>query len=369
MKYYFNIDEKSLFHGVKNDYSKGQSATVHTPLNQSKDKQKWHNDIYAFLAAYKSEDISKLPDRLKDLCQRQTTSKASTSLVGLYVFSKFSLDGVPFDTNASFAMYVKEETSENIAKRDGRISANTHLGRQKLHYPTNLDYTTDGYNINNRIVLNKILEVNGGFAYVVNGFDYDTDTEILNFKTTMIGPKDVLLSNVFKRKKGVGVKLLVDGISIEYSSIVPAANKILTQKEKKSFISSLERIQESSRSNGILGEKYVFENIENIIGEKIQNKIHISQKYPLSPYDIECNMEDGKKMYIEVKSTVSEKKYFYMSRGERYFMDRYAPNYLLILVTNVKTNHKRAFKYLRKEIMNSNIMEQENQSIKFIVRT
>ena len=52
-----------------------------------------------------------------------------------------------------------------------------------------------------------------------------------------------------------------------------------------------------------------------------------------------------------------------------YFMDRYAPNYLLILVTNVKTNHKRAFKYLRKEIMNSNIMEQENQSIKFIVRT
>ena len=46
MKYSFNIDEKSLFRGVKNDYSKGQSPTVHTPLNQSNDQRKWRNDIY-----------------------------------------------------------------------------------------------------------------------------------------------------------------------------------------------------------------------------------------------------------------------------------------------------------------------------------
>ena len=44
MKYSFNIDEKSLYRGIKNDYKKGQTATVHTPINQSKDKNKWRND-------------------------------------------------------------------------------------------------------------------------------------------------------------------------------------------------------------------------------------------------------------------------------------------------------------------------------------
>ena len=33
----FKIDEKSLFYGVYNDYNRGQTATVSTPLNQSKD--------------------------------------------------------------------------------------------------------------------------------------------------------------------------------------------------------------------------------------------------------------------------------------------------------------------------------------------
>ena len=61
MKFSFVIDEKSLFIGVKNDYSRGQSPTVHTPLNQSKDRGKWHTDIYEFLAKCKSTDINRLP--------------------------------------------------------------------------------------------------------------------------------------------------------------------------------------------------------------------------------------------------------------------------------------------------------------------
>ena len=44
MKYYFDIDEKSLFVGVKNNYSKGHSATVHTPLNQAAKEDNWRND-------------------------------------------------------------------------------------------------------------------------------------------------------------------------------------------------------------------------------------------------------------------------------------------------------------------------------------
>ena len=361
MKYSFNIDEKSLYKGVKNDYSKGQTATVHTPLNQSKDEKKWRNDIFDCLNEYKSENVDSLPETLRDKCLKQTTSYASGKIVGFYVFSKFSLDGIPFEADSSFAMYIKEETSEYIVKRDGTKTANTHLGRKKLHYPLSLAHIADGYNIDNNKVLKKILEENGGFAYIVNGFDVDTELRTLNFKTTMIGPEGVLLSNVFKRKKGVGLKLLVDGINLDKPIIESTAKKILTNEESKTFITALEKIQESSRSNGRIGEEYVFENIHNIFGKEPEVKLHISKKYPLSPYDIECII-DGEKIFIEVKSTEKEIRTFYMSKGERKFMDKYEQRYLLVLVTNVKSNHKRTFKYKRKEIEK---MKQEHQGIKY----
>lgn len=367
MKYSFAIDEKSLFRGVKNNYSKGQSPTVHTPLNQSNNQKKWRNDVYDFIKGYGDDEIDRIPDILKDKCLQKTTSKASSKIVNFFVFSKFALDGEPFDVSCSFAMYVKEETSKYILQRNGEKVANTHLGRQKLHYPISLAHISDRYIIDNKKVLDKILEINGGFAYVVNGFDIDTDTKILNFRTTMIGPKGVLLSNVFKRKKGVGVKLLLDDTSIVNLCLPSNKKNILTKEEDYAFISRLERIQESSRSNGLMGEEYVYDNLERIIGEKPDKKRHISKLYPLSPYDIECKV-NGKTIYIEVKSTKNSNKFFYMSRGERKFMDKYEQQYLLILVTNVQSNKKKTIKYLRKDIMNSKIMEQECQSIKFIVK-
>ena len=368
MKYSFVIDEKSLFRGVKNDYKKGQSATVHTPLNQSQDENKWRNDIYDFIKGCVSEDkVDKLPKMLEAKCLPKTTSKALGKIVHFYVFSNFTLDGVPFGVDSSFAMYVKEETSESIVQRNGVTAANTHLGRQKLHYPIAFAHISDGYNIDNRKVLDKILEVNGGFAYVVDGFDYDTKTKILNFKTTIIGLEGVLLSNVFKRKKGVGIKLLVDGISLDQPSIIFATKKILTEEEKTTFFETLDKIHESSRSNGQIGEEYIYDNIKKILGAEPEEITHISKKYPQSPIDIEC-IVDGEKKYIEVKSTVSDKKVFYMSKGERKFMDKYEKRYLLVLVTNVKSKHLKYSVYYRKDIMNSSIMEQECQSIKFIVK-
>ena len=100
---------------------------------------------------------------------------------------------------------------------------------------------------------------------------------------------------------------------------------------------------------------------------KYVEPLHVSKQYPQSPYDIEC-IVNGKKLYIEVKSTKESKKVFYMSKGERKFMDKYEQQYLLILVTNVMSKHKKTNKYQRKEIMNSCVMEQECQSIKFIVK-
>lgn len=366
MKYSFDIDEKSLFRGVKNDYKKGESATVHTPLNQAKEEKKWRVSIYDFLKGYAYKNITSLPNVLEDKCLSKTTSKAESKIVYFYVFSKFSLDGIPFDVDASFAMYVKEEISQTIKDRDGNIVDNTHLGRQKLHYPISLHYVSESYNIDNKLVLDKILTINGGFAYVVNGFDIDTETETLNFRTTMIGLEGVLLSNVFKRQKGVGIKLLVDGISLDKEVLPSSITEILTENENKAFLATLEKIQKSSRHNGKIGEEYVFDNLDKIIGQITKDKTHVSKKYPQSPYDIECFV-NGVKLYIEVKSTEQDKKMFYMSRGERQFMDKYDKVYLLVLVTNVKSNRKKPFKYRRDDIMNENKMVQEYQSIKFIV--
>lgn len=371
MTYSFDIDEKSLFRGVVNDFSKGQSPTVHTPLNQSKDKNKWRTSIYRFLNGCESTDVDKLPDILIDKCLRKTTSQAESKILCFYVFSKFSLDGVPFDADSSFAMYVKEETSEKIEQRNGKVTQNTHFGRQKLHYPISLTHQTDGFNINNTKILDIILDVNGGFAYVVNGFDVEADEDTgeltLNFRTTMVGLRGVLLSNVFKRKKGVGIKLLVDGISFERTSIVAPRNNVLTDEENEVFFTTLEKIKESSRVNGEIGEEFVVNNLRKIIGDsEIHNVVHVSKKYPQSPYDIEYVI-NGVKKYIEVKSTSGEKKTFFMSRGERQFMDRYDKDYLLVLVTNVKSVHRRHFEYCRKQIMNEKIMRQEPQGIKFIV--
>lgn len=367
MKYSFNIDEKSLYRGVKNDYKTGESATVHTPLNQAKDEKNWRIPIYDFLEGYSYRNITSLPNVLKDKCLSKTTSKAESKIVYFYAFSKFSLDGAPFDADASFAMYVKEEISPTIIDRDGTIIENTHLGRQKLHYPISLNYKSEGFNIDNKSVLNKILTINGGFAYVVNGFDIDTETETLNFRTTMIGLEGVLLSNVFKKQKGVGIKLLVDGFNFDKEVLISSANEILTDNENKAFMATLDKIQKSSRHNGKIGEEYVFDNLEKIIGEKTGDKVYISKKYPQSPYDIECFV-NGKKLYIEVKSTEQDKKMFYMSRGERKFMDKYDEFYLLILVTNVKSDRKKPFKYKRDDIMNDKKMIQEHQSIKFVVK-
>lgn len=367
MRYSFIIDEKSLFRGVKNDHKKGQSATVHTPLNQSQDKNKWHNDIYDFINGCESEDkVDCLPEFLKAKCLKKTTSKASTKVVHFYTFSKFSLDGASFDVDYSFAMYVKEETDTEIVKRDGKKTENTHLGRQTLHYPISFNYESIDYSINNEKILDTILKINGGFAYVVNGFDFDTNTQILNFRTTMIGPKGILLSTVFKRKKGVGVKLLVDRITLSGHDM-DDFSRILTPEEKSAFYNTLEKIEVSRRRNGMMGEEFVFNNISRFIGVEPDEKRHVSKVYPQSPYDIECKVS-GKTTYIEVKSTQENKKVFFMSKGERKFMDKYSEHYILVLVTNVDSDYKTANTYHRDDILNPKIMEAECDNIKYMVK-
>ena len=209
----FKIDEKSLFIGTYNDYNKGQTATVSTPLNQSKDESKWRNDILE-LKNYNC-DVKNPPAMLIHQCQRASHS---------------------------------------------------------------------GNNIDNQDVLNAIMKQNGGFAFVVRGFEYFEDTKTLNFITSLIGPEGIPLSTVFRRQKGVGQKLMIDPNKVvdnDYVVVVEQNPEIAGSANV-----SYELINKSRTENGKLGEEFIYQLLKEKLTE--DNELyHTSIDFPQSPYDIE----------------------------------------------------------------------------------
>ncbi len=348
----FKIDEKSLFCGVYNDYQKGQTATVSTPLNQNSDESKWRNDILSL--RYSN---CKYQEQIPDMLIRQCTlhSKATCEITDLFVFDKLLLDGNVLNTGCQYAMYIKKEV-DRIKRHAGVLRDNIHFGRLKLHYPISLKYKTDGFNIDNKKVLEEIMEANGGFAFVVRGFEYNENEKTLNIITSLIGPENVPLSTVFRRKKGVGKKLIIDP-----EKVLARDNIYIIGEQDEYILNSLfEKRNKTSKENGDLGEEKVMELLSKELSD--ENELyHTSEDYPLSPYDIEY-IKDGKKQYVEVKSTQGEKGIFNMSSGELKFMEQYKDYYTLYLVTNVRDEFPKITKYVYNEIIK---MKQSIQSIRF----
>lgn len=359
-KFKFKIDEKSLFYGIYNDYSRGQTATVSTPINQSKNPEKRHKDILNLIGS--GLECINVPERLKDCCLNKTTSQANSKLVKFFEFSNLFIDGIKLECDSSFGIYIKEETDEFIIDKKGKRTINTHLGRRKLHYPISLLYKADGFNIDNTKVLNAILETNGGFAFIVRGFECDTDNKSMNFITSMIGLQGIFLSNVFRIQKGVGKKLLVDEINLEAQDISSDSFVLISNKKQFSINETdFDVLNKAKIENGKIGEEYVFDNIFTLISQYADEVLHTSKIYPTSPYDIEY-IENGVKKYIEVKSTSGTKEVFNMSSGEIKFMKKYKENYTLILVTDVKSEFPSSKKFTCDKILS---MHKEYPSIRF----
>lgn len=349
----FKIDEKSLFYGTYNDYDRGQTATVSTPLNQSKNPEKWRNDIFE-LRNHNCR-VEKPTDMMIYNCQR--SSHSGNTIDDVFVFSNILLDGIKLETNFEFIMYMKRETDEYITKVDGTKTKNTHLGRIKLHYPITYRYKADGYNIDNNGVLEAIKKQNGGFAFVVRGFEYSDENKTLNIITSLIGPEGIPLSTVFRRAKGVGKKLMIDP-----NKVVDADYVVVVEQtpDLKGNNISYELINKSRAENGKLGEEFVYK----LLLEKLldENELyHTSLEFPQSPYDIEYIL-DGKKRYIEVKSTSGTKEIFNMSSGELKFMEKYKDSYTLYMVTEVKEAFPKYTKYTYNDIMK---MRREYPSVRF----
>ncbi len=338
----FKIDEKSLFYGVFNDYKKGQTATVSTPLNQSKKEEKWRKDILD-LKKYNCK-VEDPPEMLINICKKN--SKSGNNIDDVFVFENILLDGVQLKTKSQFIMYIKRETDEIIKKQDGTKGINTHLGRLKLHYPISFLYKRDGYNIDNSDILDSILRQNGGFAFIVRGFEYDEINKTLNFITSLIGPKGIPLTTVFKRKKGFGEKLMVDPTKVVDNDYVVIVEEM---PELNNTNISYELINKSRAENGKLGEEFIFNLLSKDLTEK-NELYHTSKEYPQSPYDIEY-IKDNRKQFVEVKATSGTKEIFNMSSGEIKFMEKYKDSYTLYMVTKVKDPFPQYFKYTYNDII------------------
>lgn len=320
----FKIDEKSLFMGCTNDFTAGHTATVSSPINQSSNPKKWRNDILKLIDTNARLKDEAIPERLVSVCQ--SASKSENIIQDIFVFNNILLDGKPISIDAQFCMYIKKETAEFIKQLNGKITENTHLGRLKLHYPISLKYKADGFNIDNAKILNEILSINKEYAYIVRGFEYNQNNNTLNIITSLIGPKNALLSTVFKVKKGVGKKLRTD-----IDSAIVANINIDKSDEDISYDKYAKR-QQTSRYNGKKGEDFIFD----VCCNEQNDAYHTSVDYPESPYDIEYVDENGVKKYVEVKSTQSSKINFRMSTYEYDFMEKYKEQYIMYVVLNVK---------------------------------
>lgn len=345
----FKISETSLRYGMHNNYKKGHTASVETEINQSRDPKKWRNDILQLRKMPCKLNNKKIPQDLIYECRKNEKNK--TNVTDVFVFDHILVNGKSLDVDATFCMYIKEEISHTSNIINASSNTNTHLGRLMIHYPISFDYRKDGFNINNRKILEKIIEDNGNYAFVVNGFVYYEESNTLNFLIKLVGPRGILLSSVFKEGKGVGTKLKIDdSLSFEDNIIVTYKKNNVTGKDEI----EIEEVNRTKSKNGIKGEDFVFKVLEEQF--KKENRLeesdlfHTSKTYRFSPYDIEY-YQDGEKKYIEVKATQSDKAIFNLSSGELKFMNEHKDNYMLYMVTNINSEFPNFKIYTYKDII------------------
>ncbi len=327
----FKISETSLRYGIYNNYKKGHTASVETELNQSRNPNKWRNDIFELRKMNCRCKNELIPEGLIEACLR--SKKNDTKVLDIFVFKNIMVNGEKIDIDVSFCMYIKEEISETARVINADTNTNTHLGRQMIHYPISFDYKKDGFNIDNKAILEKIMKMNGDYAFVVKGFIYYQEIETLNFLITLVGPSGILQTSVFKEGKGVGKKLKVtETLTFEDNVVVTTC-----KYNKKTGTTNIEyeQVNKVRSQNGLKGEEFIYAILEEKLLEE-NDLFHTSKTYKYSPYDMEY-VEDGIKKYIEVKTTQSSDEIFNLSAAELKFMEEHKENYFLYMVTEINS--------------------------------
>ena len=309
------IDIKSLYLNIKNDNQSGHTPTVATPLRQG---SSIHNEIAQILSI--DESISAAS---KDELALMILSKSKTlaKIVKAYTFNRISVNGIPVDTEHAYCIYIREETDKE----------NFHYGRQKVHYPQILKYEDEEISIDNRSVIKSVSAVLHDYAFVVQAFEYDTDSHILNFDALIVGYNGIPYSKVFVNKRGVGTKfsLAFKEYADNYDTEVIALRNKLGYEEVRpdNFIEIMEQ-------NRVTAMTMVTDYLHLMENSAVRI---ISSMYPYSLFDIEC-ISEQRKRYVIVRFTSTKIQYFTFSHKTRRFINEFPELVDIYVVTDINGN-------------------------------
>ena len=306
------INTKSLYLNIKNDNKIGHSATVATPIKQG--------------AAYNPDliRIKNLPENINSVSREAliekilSKSRAEARISNVYVFNKISVNGKTLENVPAFCMYIREETGED----------NVHYGRQKLHYPITFKFCDNETEINNNEVIKAVSEALNNYAFIVDAFEYDTETRCLNFDALIVGYNSIPYSKVFINQKGVGKKFT----TVFYENVDLYDTEIIALREKFGYDNicpeNFEFVMAENRTTAV---GCAVDWLTEIGAKKIRN---MNEEYPYSLYDLEYEL-NGIKQYLIVRFTATKMRYFSLPFNKTKFCNDFCENVKVYLVYDI----------------------------------
>ena len=332
------IDTKSLYFNIKNDNQTGHTATVATPLKQG---SAIRPELYM---------LSQIPESIEPtnrenlISQILSGSRALAKINGIYVFDKVAVNGYLLEGVPSYCIYVREETD----------CANVHFGRQKMHYPLSLVYEDLDTHIDNKSVITAVSKHLNNYAFIIEAFEYNTESRVLNFDATIVGSNLVPYSKVFVNRRGVGNKFskMLVGESDSYDT------EIIALRQNLGFDNVFpDNYGEIVANNYILAR----ETIASYLTEAgAQNIRLLKNEYPYSLFDIEFWLM-GRKKYAIVQQTATKERTFILSTDIIRFINAFPNDTYLFLVTDI-CKDKKIVKYSSAEL---NALSKSIASIRF----
>lgn len=305
------LDLKSLYLNIKNDNQTGHTPTVATPLRQG---SSIHSEIAQIINIPQNLSAASFENLSLYLV---SNSRVQAKIVKAFLFNKISVNGIPLEIERSYCVYIREETDPN----------NVHCGRQKVHYPQKLCYEDDEVAIDNHAVIKSISKVLHDYAFIVQAFEYNTNTGNLNFDALIVGENNVPYSKVFLNKRGVGEKYT--RIFNEYADIYDTEIISLRQKLGYDNVSpdNFMDVMAETKHKALL-------KVEGILRKRHVDYKGIGEQYPYSLFDFEFTEHDVKK-YAIVRFTSTKINYFNLSSKSIRFINDFPEQTILFLICDI----------------------------------
>lgn len=331
------IDLKSLHYNIFNDNKTGHTATVSTPIKQGAVKRE---DLSRIDEIEQNQHCLNCPEFINELAK---TARQAVKIAGVYIFNKIAVNGEPIKTDKQYCIYTKEEIDPE----------KVHFGRVKLHYPIRLKYCDGNVDIDNRSIIEAVSSSVQGYAFLVNAFEYDTESRLLNFCLTIVGENRIPYSKVFVNEKGAGNKFVTmadEYIDVYDSEIISLRKKFGENVGPDNFAPYMMLNKQAA-----LEQAYLF-----LVNKGASDIKMLIRDYPYSLYDIEYRL-CGQTKYLIVCFTSTKIKYFNLSTKKIRFLNDFNYSSSLICITDINGD-PIITEYTAKDI---NIMSKSINSVMF----